>query len=60
MNYPLKSKLTDVGDPFEGEKKSSKPINIEDDCPQTHRLPDPQTYRPTDTQDISPPPLLLV
>ena len=55
MNYPLKSKLTDVGDPFEGEKKSNKPINTKDDCHQTYRLPDVQTSRHTDYQDTPPP-----
>ena len=46
MNYPLKSKLTDVGDPFEGEQQTKKTINTKDDCPQTTRPTDLQTYRP--------------
>ena len=45
MNYILKNKLTDVGDPFEGEKKSSKPIDTKDDCHPTYRLPDLQTTK---------------
>ena len=55
MNYLLKNKLTDVGDPFEGEQQSNKPINTNDDCPQTHRHTDHQTHRPTDHQDTPPP-----
>ncbi len=51
MNYILKNKLTDVGDPFEGEKKS----NANEDFHQTYRPPDTQTIRLPDTQDIPPP-----
>jgi hypothetical protein len=50
MKYLLKNKLTDVGDPFEGEQQSNKPINTNDDCPQTHRHTDTQTTRHTDLQ----------